>query len=250
VAENFDIDGIEFDFRRWYHMVSDPHENHGVLTRMVRDTRQMLDEVAEKKDRTKLLLGARVGISIDGPPIAYNELSCKDLGLDVKTWVEERLVDYLSPAMFNGTFDLSSHEGKERTLFNVAEFAELIGDRPVGLYPTLRHYTGEALEGEPKNSSGEFMAPEDNREAMRKYKNSMLDTALHYYDSGADGISTFNWNLPDSQAARFGLGAQKIAVYICPKLSDRKALQAYREADYLLPGNFRLPWEIGKIWVE
>ncbi len=35
VANNYDIDGIEFDFKRWYHMISDPHKNHPVLTRMV-----------------------------------------------------------------------------------------------------------------------------------------------------------------------------------------------------------------------
>ena len=34
VAERYDIDGIEFDFRRWTHMVSDPLKNHPVLTRL------------------------------------------------------------------------------------------------------------------------------------------------------------------------------------------------------------------------
>ena len=32
VAENYDIDGIEFDFRRWINMVSEPLKNHTVLT--------------------------------------------------------------------------------------------------------------------------------------------------------------------------------------------------------------------------
>ena len=36
VARDYDIDGIEFDFRRWCHMISDPLENHPILTRMVR----------------------------------------------------------------------------------------------------------------------------------------------------------------------------------------------------------------------
>ena len=52
---------------------------------MVRDTRRMLDAVAEKKGRKKLLLGARVGISIDGPPIRWVDKSCRDIGLDVRT---------------------------------------------------------------------------------------------------------------------------------------------------------------------
>ncbi len=47
VLENYDIDGIQFNWRRWYHMISDPLKNHPILTRMVRETRQLLDE-AEK----------------------------------------------------------------------------------------------------------------------------------------------------------------------------------------------------------
>ena len=39
VVNNYDVDGIEFDWRRWYHMISDPLHNHPILTRMVRETR-------------------------------------------------------------------------------------------------------------------------------------------------------------------------------------------------------------------
>ena len=46
VASKYDIDGIEFDFRRWFHMVSNPEKNHVVLTRLVREARKMLDETA------------------------------------------------------------------------------------------------------------------------------------------------------------------------------------------------------------
>ncbi len=100
VASKHDIDGIELDFRRWYRMVSNPGENHVVLTRMVRDCRKMLDEVAREKGRRKLLLGVRVGPSLDAssspfvfPGMEYvnnpGNASCKDLGLDVKTWIRE-----------------------------------------------------------------------------------------------------------------------------------------------------------------
>lgn len=54
---------LVFDFRRWIHIVSDPLKNHPVLTRMVAGTRQMLDEVAKKKGRKKIILGVRVGSS-------------------------------------------------------------------------------------------------------------------------------------------------------------------------------------------
>jgi len=70
-AERYDIDGIEFDFRRWYHMVSNPLENHPVLTRMVCQTRRILDQVARRKSRAKMLLGARVGPSLDSEPSPF-----------------------------------------------------------------------------------------------------------------------------------------------------------------------------------
>jgi len=68
VAAQYDVDGLELDFRRWYHMVSDPLRNHGVLTRMVRLTRALLDDAARHKGRGRMLLGARVGPSLDAEP--------------------------------------------------------------------------------------------------------------------------------------------------------------------------------------
>lgn len=114
VTDDYDIDGIELDFRRWYHMVSDPLENHVVLTRMLRDTRKMLDMAAERKRRSKLLLGVRVGPSLESEPTPFRypgtfgadkaaDASCKQLGLDVKTWIDEGLVDYVCPALFGAS---------------------------------------------------------------------------------------------------------------------------------------------------
>jgi hypothetical protein len=88
-AEKYDIDGIEFDFRRWAHMISNQQRNYHILTKMVAETRQMLDEVGKRKGRKKLILGVRVGPSLDTPEtvakypgegsIGMNP-SCKELG--------------------------------------------------------------------------------------------------------------------------------------------------------------------------
>ena len=95
------------------------------------------------------------------------------------------------------------------------------------------------MSGEPVNQWDEFAANEDDPEAMRRYKNSLCDTALAYYDQGADGLSTFNWNLSNlSSHGRFGQGAQKISVYIFPKLGDPQALREYRDQDWVLPEGF------------
>ena len=185
VVSNYDIDGLELDFRRWYHMVSDPLKNHEVLTRMVRQTRKLLDETAQRKGRKRLLLGTRVGPMLDGkfvkddfPGAGYGEpmnMSCEGLGLDVKTWVREGLVDYLCPTTFEP-------QGLPRT----KEFVELAKGTGVGIYPTISQNpcgaTAAAIMGQP-----------DNAETRRRHRNDICTEALRCYADGADGVSLFNW---------------------------------------------------------
>ncbi len=73
-------------------MISSPLENHPVLTKMVRETRRMLDETARRKGRERMMLGVRGGPSIDDPPgteheggEAHIDMSSTQLGLDVRT---------------------------------------------------------------------------------------------------------------------------------------------------------------------
>ena len=231
VAENYDIDGIEFDFRRWTHMISDPLENYPVLTRMVRETRKMLDEVAKKKGRARLLLGARVGPTIAGKPLGRNEMSCKALGLDVTTWVKEGLVDYLCPTFFWG-----HNPGDDP---KTAEFAELAKGATVGIYPTVFPYSKWQKEG----GEAERIDP-DEADVVRRYRDDILNAALKCYAEGADGISTFNW-VPHQQPGMtrrniresWGLGAAKVQMLIHPLLADRAALAAALKSDVVLPEN-------------
>ena len=85
---------------------------------------------------------------------------------------------------------------------------------------------------------------------MHYYKNNLCDTALDWYGQGASGVSTFNWVLPDGGVNRFGPGMQMISLYVFPKLGDPQALRAYRDADYVLPDWFRLPWDGSKRWKQ
>jgi len=227
VAHNYDVDGIEFAFRRWYWMVSEPHKNHTVLTRMVADTRTMLDEVAQCKGRQKLLLGARVGPMLDGPfnredfPGASQDAptnqSCTDLGVDVRTWVREGLVDYLCPTLFWPRWP-----GLPWT----EEFVELTRGTDVGIYPTIFPLPTWIDEGSS-------LEPED-REGLLRYKNELCQLALQLYEDGADGISTFNW-MPHHQPGmvanpmrkEWGLGAIKLQMHIHSLLSDRAELEDY-----------------------
>jgi len=189
VAECYDIDGIEFDWRRWCHMISDPLQNHAILTRMVRETRRMLDEVAKAKGRDRLLLGVRVGGSLDTPETVANypgadspgaDLSCAELGLDVRTWIAEALVDYVCPSLFWPRLP-----GVPWT----REFIELARGKNVGIYPTVFPLPAWAEDAS---------APvQDSLAARRRHKDEIVRAALQCYEDGADGISTFNWNNDD-----------------------------------------------------
>ncbi len=243
VAERYDIDGIEFDFRRWYHMVSNPLENHTVLTRMVRETRAMLGEVAAKKGRAKMLLGVRVGPSLDSEPspflfpgINYPTSpvngSCRALGLDVGTWIDEEIVDYVCPALFMGTLP-----GMPLT----KEFAELAEGTHVGIYPflcSLSAWMHHTLFDKDRNIA---LTGDDG--ALAQYKYDLCSTALKMYADGADGISTFNWyahlrnaGMPNHWTRDMaGPGADAVQSYIYPMLGKPAALESYLTESWALP---------------
>lgn len=184
VVSEYDIDGIEFDFRRWWNMVSNPEVNHVVLIRMVRETRRMLDAVAKKKGRGRLLLGMWVGPSIDtaaadanypGMGGAYANPSCRGLGIDVQTWVKDELVDDVCPTLF-----WPQWPGLPYT----REFGELAEGSDAGIYPTLLPIPSWIKDGpiEP-----------DDTERLIRYKNEFFRHAIQIYADGADEVSTFNW---------------------------------------------------------
>jgi hypothetical protein len=235
VADKYDIDGIEFDFRRWYHMVSDPQKNHVVLTRMVRETRAMLDEVARRKGRNKLLLGVRVAPSLDRPadtflyPGAWHaedlENSCKHYGLDVQTWVRERWVDYICPTLFLGQLP-----GLPLT----KEFVELAKGKDIGIYPTLwplASWMHEIIGVE----RGVTLENKD-RPALSLYKYDLCTSALRMYQDGADGISTFNW-FSFHEKSDGGEGAAAVQRYFLPLANDPAAIRNYLDQPWATPPN-------------
>ncbi|MDA1177555.1 MAG: exo-alpha-sialidase [Planctomycetota bacterium] len=247
VAENYDIDGIEFDFRRWTHMISDPLQNHPILTRMVRETRQMLDEVAKRKGKKRLILGVRVGPSLDTPQevAKYAGLkpgnrkvdpSCRELGLDVKTWVQEGLVSYICPSLF-----WPSWPGLPRT----REFSELAKGHDIGIYPTIfprpawLDDSGDVVNRGP-------IEPSD-RDTLQEYKDGFCNLTLRCYDEGADGVSMFNWyyHLHLSRMPRqwqsyygYGMGGSAIQKYLLSIMGDRQAVGNYQRQSWYWPPEY------------
>ncbi|MFV1967898.1 MAG: hypothetical protein ACC628_20900 [Pirellulaceae bacterium] len=236
IANQYDIDGIEFDFKRTSHMISDPHKNHVILTRMVAETRKMLDGVARKKGRDRLLLGVRVEPMLEGemrkadfPGASYgppSNRSCVDSGLDVKTWIEKGHVDYVCPALFWPRWP---------GLPNTSEFVELAKDKDVGIYPTLFSLP-PYLQEEAEKQGGIGV---NDTERLLRYKTGICTHALQLYADGADGISTFNWyyhlhlaELPNQWQAYYGygMGGSMVQSHLLSILGDPVALRKYLDA--------------------
>ena len=85
VCERYPIDGLDLDFQRFpvYFPFGQEVENTEVMTRWVREVREMTEEVSEKRGN-KILLSAR---------IMATPQQNHDLGLDPVGWAQEGLID-------------------------------------------------------------------------------------------------------------------------------------------------------------
>ena len=91
-VNRYDIDGFEVDWA-FDPKLFEPDEiekNTHILTEYMRDVRRVANEAAEKRGRP-IALGARVL-----PTLAGNI----DAGLDVRTWIEEKLLDFVVPNIY------------------------------------------------------------------------------------------------------------------------------------------------------
>ena len=90
IADRFEIDGVELDFMRnpFFFPPSGVTTGRPLMTALVREIRDVLDEAGRKRGRT-LGLAARCPTSLSG---------CDAIGLDVETWVNDGLLDVLIPS--------------------------------------------------------------------------------------------------------------------------------------------------------
>ena len=162
VCTQYEWDGVELDWQRHgFHFPDD----HGyrlryVLTDLQRAVRRLTDELAEKRGRP-FYLAARVATSLE---------MCDRIGYDVRTWVEEGLVDILIPGGGAAT-DPSP---------DVAGFVELCKGRDVAVYP-----------GFDGGLPDPYVGPESP-----DVKNRLRTRAIasRHHRAGADGIYAFNWH--------------------------------------------------------
>jgi len=159
VIDRFDVDGVELCFRDCaYFPVNKGTERAHLMTDLVRKIHKMLEEKGKSRNK-KLVFGARVFSTVE---------ECLKMGLDVPRWVNEGLIDYLSPmdtmwVDFNLPF---------------ADFAAMTHKTDCMLYPGLLPWTSQRARTRLK---GAFLSPSTSRAY-----------AYSCYQNGADGISIYN----------------------------------------------------------
>ncbi|MBT4139122.1 MAG: hypothetical protein HOE48_14480, partial [Candidatus Latescibacteria bacterium] len=157
VANRFDIDGIELNYTRLpaCFQRDEVAAGRGMMTGLVRRVRVMLDEVGKKKGR-RLLLGARVLADLEG---------CQKVGLDVPTWVQDRLIDYIAPGDIGFTVFNAQWEA----------FVQLARAHDCFVYPQIQNYLGY-----------------DYRDLVQTADHCRA-AVQNMYGAGADGYSTQNY---------------------------------------------------------
>ena len=159
VVNRFDLDGLELTFRDdLYFPVSTGPDRAHLMTDMVRRVRGLLDDRSKAVGR-RVLLGARVWDTFE---------ECLDQGLDVRTWITEGLIDYVSPS------------GVMQSNFNAPyqQFAELTRKNQCMLYPGVH----------PWSSYWDCMGGQSEPMTASNFR----ALAHTLYAAGADGISVYN----------------------------------------------------------
>jgi hypothetical protein len=154
VAERYDFDGIEIDWRAGLTTLPPMHawEYRDSLTLFMRSVREMLQEVAKERSRP-YLLAVRVPENIEG---------CHYDGLHVERWVDENLIDIL--ALGCKSFEVG-----------MDAFKQLTDGTHIKLYPSMDDYHRASGYEEP---------------AIELYRGA----ASTFLNQGADGIYAFNWS--------------------------------------------------------
>ena len=168
-CDRYDVDGILFDFMRCPGYFKRGAEDAGaaLMTQLMQETRAGMDALAERRGRP-IRFGARVPSTIGGS---------ERLGLEVRTWIRDGLVDTIVPSSFFA----------QDTEADVGEWADLVGGTGVQLYPAVE-------EGYSAGHTGDFRRWYFKPPVMTPLSNDMLRAlAARHWSRGCDGIYAFNF---------------------------------------------------------
>ena len=155
----YGFDGVELDFMTFPYIfrLGQEQQHMDLLTGMVRDIRELIDRKAQDKPKPGLLM-TRVPARID---------RCREIGIDVETWIKDGLIDMLSIGRSYIPFSIPTEE-----------WVRAVEGTSCKIYPSYNMMIG-GVRQEYKTI-----------EALRAF--SML-----HHSAGADGIYLFNYGHPD-----------------------------------------------------
>ena len=162
LVENYDADGLLLDFVRYWILFQEDRmlTNAPLLTEFMRKVRQMLDEVGGKRGQS-IPLAAQVLPRVSG---------CLRYGMDVKTWIQEGIVQYLLPSRSNNTdFNLP-----------VEQFVEAAKGMDCRIFPVIF--------GDTRFPCPPLYSESETRMTLNMYR-AIVNL---YYQMGAHGFATMN----------------------------------------------------------
>ena len=221
VCERYNIDGVELDYIRHPVLFSSVMQGRaatakevGLMTSFMRRIRKRMDDIAAQR-KQPLLLAARV-------PDTF-ELALR-IGLDLRTWLKQDLVDILIIGGGYAPFSLDTHE-----------IAKMAHAHDVRVYPCINWGPLRDLTSEDEFRDGaralaaKWLGDTGDEEKKPKAKNPGFSKKPGLWS--ADGI--YLWNLGTSFLSDRGqaLIARRQKYYVC--LNDIGALRTLRRKDKL-----------------
>ncbi|MDW8265352.1 MAG: hypothetical protein RMJ52_08465 [Gemmataceae bacterium] len=183
----YDFEGLQLDFQRFPAFVSQPTpENVKIMSGFVKDVRAMLDDVAKRTGRPRLVLGVRV---------QETPARCAELALDPVGWCNDGMVDFMVLSKF--LFNDNSKLGVPHLDLDLDAFREKL-KRKVPIYAAILH-----LE-----SKGRALSPDGYRSLAAKL-----------WKQGFDGIELFNFFM-----LRAG-EKEELPLFLLKEIGDPKTIQ-------------------------
>ena len=211
VLASYDIDGVELDFlrapfyfRSTYHGLAATPAQIGVLTKLVRAIRQLVLRESQRQGK-QFLLTVRVP--------STQEL-CRKIGIDIETWLQEKLVDVMALGGGYITFDLP-----------IKQLVDLGHEHDVSVYPCLSQ---SGLMYRPPRGTSTKQPPE-----------AWFGAAARLWEDGADGIYTFNlFPGPGSDSDREYARKVLSTIGSREQLSQSTTMYAVSDAGWWMPAHY------------
>jgi hypothetical protein len=183
-ARQYDLDGVDLNFFRmpFYFKLGDEEQNMPLMTEFIRDARKRLDAISRQR-RRPVLLGVRMPGTVD---------ACRRIGLDIETWLRERLVDRL---LTGGGYVCYSTPAEE--------LVKLGHDFEVPVYPCINCPANYTLGG-----------------------GNLRAAASNLWWAGADGLYLWNFQyIPAPESRGYGRPAPEQYKKHLPEIADPQKLK-------------------------